>query len=167
MNGFSGFAVTSRRERLLALLALGACLLLAAAGPAAAEKVSEDPLERRMLEIASQLRCAVCQNQPVSESNAELARDMRRLIREQIEAGRSREEIIQYFVDRYGDYVLLKPPVEGAGLPVWFAPLVLLAVIGVTGFLYLRRRLGAPLPPPPPLSEQDLARVRALEREER
>ncbi len=163
MNGLSGLHAVFRRSR---LLAAAGCLLLLAAGTAVAEKVSEDPLERRMLEIASQLRCAVCQNQPVSESNADLARDMRRLIREQLEAGRSREEIIQYFVERYGNYVLLKPPLEGEGMPVWIAPGILLAVIAVVGFLYLRRRLGAPLPPPPPLTEQDLARVRALEREE-
>jgi cytochrome c-type biogenesis protein CcmH len=128
--------------------------------------VAEDPLERQMLEIAKELRCAVCQNQPISESNAELARDMREIVREQLKAGKTREEIIAYFVERYGNYVLLKPPYRGAGAAVWIMPFLLLGIIGVTGFLYLRRRLGALLPPPPPLSEQDAARVRALRRQE-
>ncbi len=144
----------------------GCMLLSASAALAQSSTVTENPLERRMLEIAKELRCAVCQNQPVSESNADLARDMRRIIREQLEAGKSREEIIQYFVDRYGNYVLLKPPAHGMGAPVWAAPVVLLAIIGITGFLYLRRRLGAKLPPPPVLSEQELSRVRTLRREE-
>lgn len=133
--------------------------------PVQAQPVSEDPLEREMLEIAEDLRCAVCQNQPVSESNADLARDMRAVIREQLAAGRSREEIIDYFVARYGEYVLLKPPYAGPGLLVWVGPLVLVAVLAITAFIYLQRRLRAPLPPPPPpLSEADAARVREAHR---
>lgn len=163
---FFGPLRTARRSPFVAALICGYLLLSAGAALAQSPTVTEDPLERQMLEIAKDLRCAVCQNQPVSESNADLARDMRRIIREQLEAGKSREEIIQYFVDRYGNYMLLKPPVRGAGMPVWAAPVVLAAIIGVTGFLYLRRRLGAKLPPPPALTEQDLARVRALRREE-
>lgn len=162
---FKPFRTLGRARRQGAWLG---CFLWLAANAALAQSptVTEDPLERQMLEIAKELRCAVCQNQPVSESNADLARDMRALIREQLAAGKSREEIIQYFVDRYGNYVLLTPPARGAGVPVWAAPVVLLAIIGVTGFLYLRRRLGAKLPPPPALSEEELARVRALRREE-
>ncbi|HYM48575.1 MAG TPA: cytochrome c-type biogenesis protein, partial [Burkholderiaceae bacterium] len=79
-------------------LLLGLSLLM----PVYAAQVEEDPLERQMLEIARDLRCAVCQNQPISESNADLARDMRDIIREQLKAGKSRAEIMQYFVDRYG-----------------------------------------------------------------
>lgn len=129
--------------------------------PVFASQVNEDPREREMLDIAKDLRCTVCQNQPVSESNADLARDMRALIREQLAAGKSREQIVDYFVERYGDYVLMKPPYQGPGFVLWAMPLLLLAVLGVSAFFYLRHRLGAPLPPPPALSEEDAARVRA------
>lgn len=129
--------------------------------PAFAASVTEDPLERQTLEIAKVLRCAVCQNQPVSESNADLARDMRALIREQLQAGKSRQEIIDYFVSRYGDYVLMKPPYQGAGLVVWALPVLVLAALAVSAVIYMRRRLHVPLPPAPKLSREDRARVRA------
>ncbi len=118
-----------------------------------------------MLDIAKDLRCAVCQNQPVSESNADLARDMRQIIREQIKAGKSREEIIKYFVDRYGDYVLMNPPKRGPGEVVWLTPVALLLVVGISGFIFLRRRLRASLPPPPELSKEDSARVHAARKQ--
>lgn len=130
--------------------------------PTLGAPVTEDPLEREMIEIAKDLRCAVCQNQPVSESNADLARDMRAIIREQLAAGKTREEIVDYFVARYGDYVLLKPPYQGPGFVLWVMPALVLLALGIFAFVYLRRRQGTPLPPPPPeLSEEDLARVRA------
>ena len=130
-----------------------------------AEQVTEDPLERQVLDIAKDLRCAVCQNQPVAESNSDLARDMRVIIREQIQAGKSRDEIIGYFVDRYGDYVLMKPPTRGSGTIVWLAPLVLIVVVGVSGWVFLRRRLRPSMPPPPPLSQEDAAQVRAARKQ--
>ncbi|MHB8741845.1 MAG: cytochrome c-type biogenesis protein [Sulfuricaulis sp.] len=128
--------------------------------PVFAAQVTEDPLEQQMLDIAKDLRCAVCQNEPVSESTADLAHDMRQIIREQIKAGKSRKDIIQYFVDRYGDYVLMKPPKRGPGEVVWVAPVILLLVVGVSGFIYLRRRLRPLSPLPPELSDEDSARVR-------
>lgn len=142
--------------RFVLVLVLCACVNAVWAAP-----VAEDPLERQMLDIAKDLRCAVCQNQPVSESNADLARDMRAIIREQLEAGKSRDEIIGYFVARYGEYVLLKPPYRGTGFPLWVVPLVLLLVLVVSAFGYLRRRRHAAMPPPPVLSADDIARVRA------
>jgi len=132
-------------------------LLLAT--PVVAEVATEDPVERQMLDIAKDLRCAVCQNQPVSESNADLARDMRALIRERVKQGESREQIVQYFVDRYGDYVLMKPPARGPGFLLWVLPLAVFAVLVLSGFGYLRRRRHAALPPVPPLSSEDHARV--------
>lgn len=138
-------------------------LLLAA--PAYAEVAAEDPLERQMLDIAKDLRCAVCQNQPVSESNADLARDMRVIIREQLRQGKSREEIVQYFVDRYGDYVLMKPPTHGSGFLLWVLPLALFAALALSGFGYLRRRRRAALPPVA-LSPEDHALVERARREE-
>lgn len=140
-------------------------LLVLVCGPVLAAQVSEDPQEREMLAIASTLRCTVCQNQPISESHADLARDMRQIIREQLAAGKSRKEIVDYFVARYGDYVLMKPPYDGPGILVWVGPLVVLVVLAVSAFLYLRRRLGVPMPPPPTMSEEDAARVREARRQ--
>ncbi len=128
--------------------------------PVWAGPVQEDPLDRAVLEIARDLRCAVCQNQPVSESNADLAKDMRQIIREQLQAGKSRAQIVDYFVMRYGDYVLMKPPTERAGLPLWLAPPLVLAVLALLAWMFLRRRTHAPATPAPPLSKSDLERVR-------
>ncbi len=136
-------------------------LFLLAAMPVFAMQVTEDPLERQGGDIAKDLRCAVCQNQPVAESNSDLARDMRVIIREQIQAGKSRDEIVKYFVDRYGDYVLMNPPKRGSGAIVWAGPLALIVVVGVSGFVFLRRRLRPSMPPTPPLSKEDAERVRS------
>jgi cytochrome c-type biogenesis protein CcmH len=141
-------------------------LLLSFTLPVWAEPVQEDPLDRAVLEIAKDLRCTVCQNQPVAESNAELAQDMRQIIREQLVAGKSREEIVDYFVARYGDYVLMKPPTERAGLLLWVAPPVLLVMLALLGWFFLRQRSHASPPPAPALSEQDQARVRAARRQQ-
>lgn len=135
--------------------------------PLPANTVTEDPLERAMLEIAKELRCAVCQNQPISESNSELARDMRAIIREQLQAGKSRDQIVEYFVARYGDYVLLKPPFHQRGLLLWLGPPLLLAIVAAVAWFVIRRRATAPgAPPPPPLSPADHARVTAARRED-
>ena len=123
------------RRMLIALLLLAP---LARAG-----EVSEDPQQRHVLAIAAKLRCAVCQNQSVAESSADLAHDMRRLIGEQIAAGRSDAEIIAYFRARYGDFVLMNPPRHGSGAPLWWTPLALLAIAGGGAFFYLRRRVRA------------------------
>lgn len=136
-------------------------LLVVVPGLPLAAPVQEDPLDRQVLDISKDLRCAVCQNQPVSESNADLAKDMRRIIREQLLAGKSRDEIVDYFVARYGDYVLMKPPTERAGLLLWMAPPLVLGVMLLSGWLFLRRRGRNPVPATPVLSDQDLARVKA------
>lgn len=148
---------------LRAAFVLAACLL---AVPAVADRVTEDPLDRQVLDIAAGLRCAVCQNQPVSESNSDLARDMRAIIREKLQAGQSREQIVEYFVVRYGNYVLMKPPAAGTGTPLWILPLAILAVLAVSGFIFIRRRLGVPLPPASPLSPEDRARIERARREQ-
>jgi len=140
-------------------------LFLLAAMPVFATQVTEDHLERQVLDIAKDLRCTVCQNQPVAESNADLARDMRAIIREQVQAGKSRDEIVAYFVDRYGDYVLVNPPKRGSGAIVWAGPLALLVVVGVSGFVFLRRRLRPSMPPTPPLSKEDAERVRSARKQ--
>jgi len=139
----------------------GFVVFIALTMPVIAAEVTEDPLERQTLEIASQLRCAVCQNESVADSKADLAGDMRQIIREQLKAGKSREEIINYFVARYGNYVLMKPPTRGAGGIIWAAPVVLLVVVGLSGYFFLRRRMRPSMPPPPPLTKEDADRVRA------
>lgn len=144
-----------RRLRWLAVAALFGL------APLHAEDVQEDPLDRQVMEIARDLRCAVCQNQPIADSNADLARDMRAIIREQLQAGKSRQEIVNYFVARYGDYVLMKPPYERTGTPLWLMPLVVFVALGITGFVFLKHRRRDRLPPAPALSAEDLARVRA------
>src|SRR5712692_3017038 len=136
-------------------------LLVLWAAPLSAAQVTEDPLERQMLDIAGKLRCAVCQNQPVSESNADLAKDMRAIIREQLQAGKSRDEIIAYFVERYGDYILLKPPFDRSGALLWLAPPLLLLILGGFSYFFIRRRLQVPAKDYPTLSAEDQARVHA------
>jgi len=132
-----------------------------------AAQVAEDPLERQTLDIASMLRCAVCQNQPVSESNSDLARDMRAIIREQLQAGKSRDQIVDYFVTRYGDYVLLKPPFHARGFLLWLGPPLLLLIVGGLAWVFIRRRAAASAAPPPPsLSTDDLTRVAAARRQD-
>jgi cytochrome c-type biogenesis protein CcmH len=133
--------------------------------PAWAGEVTEDPLDRQVQEIASELRCAVCQNESVADSHADLAGDMRKIIREQLQAGKSHKEIVDYFVARYGDYILMKPPLDRAGTPLWVIPLVLLVVLSATAFLFLRHRRRDQLPAAPTLSPEDAARVRAAREE--
>ncbi len=139
-------------------LAVG--MFVVSMGTAFAGQVQEDPLERQTLEIGKDLRCTVCQNQSIAESNADLAVDMRKIIREQLEAGKSRAQIMRYFVDRYGNYVLMKPPVEGPGTLLWVMPVLLALLLGAGAFFYLLQRRRKTLPPAPKLSAQDLQRVR-------
>ena len=96
--------------------------------------------ERRMAEISTELRCLVCQNESIAASRADLAVDLRRQIREQIESGKNDKEILAYMVDRYGDFVRYRPPVKGTTLLLWFGPAVLLVVSLIALLLYLRRR---------------------------
>jgi len=103
---------------------------------------SHAELDRRAKDLAAQLRCLVCQNQTIAESNAELARDLRAAVREQLAQGSSDREIIAFMVERYGDFVLYKPPLKATTLLLWFGPALLLAAGAGTLFMYLRRRRG-------------------------
>ena len=106
-----------------------------------AQPLPEDPVaNRRAVRLAEQLRCLVCQNQSLAESNAELAVDLRRQIREQIAHGRSDAEIVAFMVERYGDFVLYRPPVKATTLLLWFGPPLLL-LLGIVALIrYLRER---------------------------
>ena len=123
-------------------LSLVVCVLLAL--PASAvqpDEMLDDPkLEERAREISGGLRCLVCRNESIDDSNADLARDMRLLVRERLVAGDSNEEVVQYIVDRYGEYVLLTPKATGSNLVLWLAGPLMLLLGGVIGALYLRGR---------------------------
>jgi len=135
------------------------------AWPAAAVEPNEilaDPaLEARAREISRGLRCVVCQNESIDESNADLAHDLRVLVRERLVAGDSDEQVVQYVVDRYGDFVLLRPPMKPETYLLWASPAILLLIAGVLIAIYLRRhrRIGAA---PPPLTAEEQARVDGL-----
>ena len=105
------------------------------------DEILDDPaLEARARELSRGLRCLVCRNESIDDSNAELARDLRLLVRERIVAGDTDEEVIQFLVARYGEYVLLKPEASGSNLVLYLAgPLMLVGAVGIS-FVYLRRR---------------------------
>jgi cytochrome c-type biogenesis protein CcmH len=118
--------------------ALAAVLAAAALGAALGQSAEED---ERFLRLAEKLRCLVCQNQTLADSGAELAGDLRRELREQIRAGRSDAEILDFMVARYGDFVLYEPPLKASTVALWVGPFVLLAVaLGVLAWVVLGRR---------------------------
>jgi len=121
-----------------------AVLLLAAplvAGAGEAAPTENDPVAAaRAVHLANELRCLVCQNQSISESNAELAVDLRRQIREQIAAGKSDGEIVNFMVARYGDFVLYRPPLRATTILLWLGPLLLLVAGTVVLVRHLRAR---------------------------
>ncbi len=134
----------------------------ALAGCALAIAQPADPAQQRAVRLAEQLRCLVCQNQSIADSNAELAVDLRREIREQIGQGRSDGEIVDFMVQRYGDFVLYRPPVKPTTLILWLGPLVLLVIGGgvLAHHVRQRRQSGAD----PPLSDaEQLAAARLLD----
>ena len=121
-------------------LAAALVLALAATGVAAKEAApaAQDPaLEQRMMALAEELRCLVCQNQTLADSNAPLAEDLRKEIREQLRKGSSDREVVDYLVARYGDFVLYRPPLKATTILLWFGPFLLIAI----GFAVLFRRL--------------------------
>jgi cytochrome c-type biogenesis protein CcmH len=151
-------------KRWLALLLLALACFAAPPGHGATnpDEILRDPaLEQRARNLSKQLRCLVCQNQSIDDSDAELARDLRRIVREQLVAGRSDEEIVDYLTARYGDFVLLKPPVKPATWGLWFGPALVLAVAGAGVVLYVRRRRQWE-DVPPPLSPEEQRRLEGL-----
>lgn len=152
----------------VAILATFAVAALVTGPPALAvepDEVLADPaLEARARELSKVLRCVVCQNQAIDDSNADIARDMRLLVRERLVAGDTDSQTIDYMVARYGDYVLLRPPFQTNTLALWIGP-PLLAVIGVVlGLLYFRsyQRERSVRAGPEPLSPTDRAQLDAL-----
>jgi len=112
---------------------------------AEAQPVSDDPvLEQRVLQLSNELRCLVCQNQTIADSQAELAVDLRNQVRVQLRQGKSEAEILDYMVERYGDFVRYRPPVKMQTLVLWIGPFVLLAGGMFALLRYLRRRRQMP-----------------------
>jgi len=146
-------------------LAIALALLVALAADARAidptEQLRDPALETRARELSKELRCLVCQNESIDDSNADLARDLRRIVRERLVAGDSDGAVKQYLVARYGDFVLLEPPVKLKTYALWFGPAVVL-VLGAFGIVvFFRRRSLAP-PAPPPLSADEERRLGKL-----
>jgi cytochrome c-type biogenesis protein CcmH len=128
------------------LLSLAICLLVASAAQAVQpDEVLPDPaLEARARAISAGLRCLVCQNQSIDDSDAPLAKDLRLLVRERLKAGDSDQEIVDFVVVRYGEFVLLKPRLSSHTLPLWLAtPAVFAAALGLIWLAYRRRREAA------------------------
>ena len=151
------------------LPALSLAAVLFSALPAVAvqpDEILPDPaLESRARAISAGLRCLVCRNENIDDSNADLARDLRLLVRERLVAGDTDDEVIAYLVDRYGEYVLLNPPATGSTLILWVTgPALLLAGLGGAA-LYLRRRRQAGESAVAPLSEDERARLAELLKE--
>ncbi|MBS1158462.1 MAG: cytochrome c-type biosis protein CcmH [Proteobacteria bacterium] len=149
------------RARLLACcLALGCLLPLAHAGEAA--PLAADPVaEKRLQEISAELRCLVCQNQTIADSNAELAQDLRHEIRGMIQSGQSDKQIIDFMVTRYGDFVLYRPPVNGVTLLLWGGPMALL-LIGIWALLRYLRQRARRIDAEQPLSAEEASRADTL-----
>lgn len=119
-------------------------LALALAAPAWAvqpgEELADPALEARARSLSREIRCLVCQNQSIDDSEAELARDLRLILRERIAAGDSDAEVKDYLVARYGDFVLLDPPIKPTTWLLWFGPAAILLIALGGAWLYLRRR---------------------------
>lgn len=127
----------------LAALILGLALALPAFAVQPDEILPDPALESRARDLSKGLRCLVCRNESIDDSDAPLARDLRLLVRERLVAGDSDPEVIDFIVDRYGEYVLLKPGMTGANLILWAAGPVMLLIAGGIGLSYLRRRARA------------------------
>jgi cytochrome c-type biogenesis protein CcmH len=151
---------------------LAAALFLSLAAPAFAvqpDEVLKDPaMEARAREISKELRCLVCQNQSIDDSNAPLARDLRVLVRERLVAGDDNTGVLGYITARYGDYVLLRPPFKASTYVLWIGPVVVLLLGGLGAALFLRGRNRAVTAgdPEAPLTPEERARLDKLLRED-
>lgn len=124
-----------------------------------AAPAAEDPLlEQRVVDLAETLRCLVCQNQTIADSNAELAVDLKNQIREQLKAGAGEQQVLDFMVQRYGDFVLYRPPLKATTWLLWAGPFVLLLAGIAALFIRLRRRSGGEIA----LTEAEHRRAAAL-----
>lgn len=153
----------SIRSLTLCLVLLAAPLMPMSATPALAvqpDEILADPaLEARARQITEGLRCVVCRNESVDDSNAEIARDIRLMVRERLVAGDTDAQVVQYMVDRFGEYILLNPRATGTNLLLWWAgPVLLLAGLGIAALAFRRRKTDNTAA----LSQEEEARLRKL-----
>jgi len=130
-------AVSEAKRLLLSSIAAFACVAAFAAEPA-------ESVDARMARITAELRCLVCQNQTIADSNADLAVDLRRQARELLQAGKSDHEVIGFMTSRYGDFVLYRPPLKATTVLLWFGPTAMLAIGAGVLISVLRRRSRLP-----------------------
>ncbi|KRS12100.1 cytochrome C biogenesis protein CcdA [Roseovarius atlanticus] len=144
-------------------LVLILCLLASPLWAVQPDEILDDPaLEERAREISSGLRCLVCRNESIDDSNADLARDLRLLVRERLVAGDSDEEVVDFVVDRYGEYVLLNPVASGSNLVLWLAGPVMLILGGLLAAVYIRGRANSKPEGEAGLSAAEEARLREI-----
>jgi len=148
-------------RKVLRILPLLMCLAMPALAVQPDEMLSDPALEARARALSAQLRCMVCQNQSIDDSDADLARDLRILVRERLTAGDSDREVIDFVVARYGEFVLLKPAFSARNALLWATPLILLLAGG--GFMLLRARQGRKPSSPSPLTAEEEARLAELD----
>jgi len=150
-------------RRALAAWTVTAALLAGAAAHAVQpnEMLADPALEARARALSEEIRCLVCQNQSIDDSNADLAHDLRVLVRDQIKAGKSDQQIRDFLVARYGEFVLLKPPMQTSTLLLWFGPLAVL-VCGAIGLVVFFRRRARTATGGDTLSADEMARIERL-----
>jgi cytochrome c-type biogenesis protein CcmH len=140
------------------------CSLVLVVAAQEAKPIAEDPeLERRLMNLSKELRCLVCQNETLADSQADLAQDLRAQIREQMKAGKSDKEIVSYLTERYGQFVLYRPPVTPTTYLLWFGPFVFLLGGLAILFRYVKQR--RELIPEPQLSDEQRRRVEDILKE--
>lgn len=144
-------------------LALILCLIAAPVLAVQPDEMLDDPkLEERARDISAGLRCLVCRNETIDESNADLASDMRLLVRERLLAGDSNSEVVEFIVDRYGEYVLLKPRTGGSNMLLWLAGPAMLGAGLLMAGVYLRGRARTPEEDVTRLSDAEKRRLRDI-----
>lgn len=150
----------ARRRTSLGAVGLALALLLLVTLPAGGQQPSRPVDDQQVYEVAADLRCVVCQNLSVADSPSEMATQMRAIVRERLAAGETPAQVRQYFVERYGDWILLSPPRRGFTLVVWVAPLVAVLIgLGLVTVL-VRRWTSRARPAPPPVDPAMSARIR-------
>ncbi|HHK73663.1 MAG TPA: cytochrome c-type biogenesis protein CcmH [Rhizobiales bacterium] len=153
--------------KFLVLLVLGWQVSAPAAFAVEPDEVLKDPvLEKRARLISKDLRCLVCQNQSIDDSNADLAKDLRILVRERLKKGDTNSQVVQYLVDRYGEFVLLKPRLSAHTWVMWFAAPIILLLAGFGFFRASRRRKALAASPAPALSEEEKKRIDEIMQEQ-
>jgi cytochrome c-type biogenesis protein CcmH len=125
------------------------------------EQLADPALEARARAISAELRCLVCQNESIDQSDADLAHDLRVLIRERLTAGDGDQQVRDYLVRRYGDFILLKPPVKPVTYLLWFGPFALIVLGAIAIAMFLRRR-GAATDAPMPLTTEERRRLERM-----